>query len=356
MKKTIAFFALSLLSFSMFAAVYTSTAVVGVWDIGGSPGGADDIIINHDWSAGWTDGDVANGFTGTITVQTGASVVWPGSLANFSGTLTLQGTGTFQVTGAMTDIGGDFDIQAGSTFTVSGNIDIADESSGGSFNLNGSFVVGGDLLNEFNTWGGTGSLSVAGDLTGGGDIGSRAYTLPVELTSFKVKGELYFVSLHWQTAAEINNDYFEVQYSSNGVDFVTLDFITGNGNSTKVNNYSFSDYNNPSNGFYRLKQVDFDGSFEYSDIVAHTVSVKSSATSTPAEITQLGSTSEFYVVPNADSNHTIEVYNLSGQLLLQENFTGVKGVRYDFNIAESGLFIVNVSSASSKTSLKAIVE
>lgn len=338
MKIITAFLAFSLLTFSAQSLVYTSTAVVGVWDIGG------------------TDPYVANGFTGTITVNASGDVVWPGSLANFNGTLTLNSGESFEVTGAMNDLGGDFDIQSGGTFTVDGNIDIADESNGGSFNLDGAFVVGGDLLNEFNTWTGTGTLTVGGDLTGGGDIGTRAYTLTVELTSFDAKQKSDFVLLNWQTAAEINNDYFEVQYSSNGVDFVTLDFISGKGNSNDIKNYSFSDYNNPLNGFYRLKQVDFDGSFEYSDIVAHKVSVKSSATSTPAEITQLGSTSEFYVVPNADSNHTIEVYNLSGQLLLQDNFTGVEGVRYDFILAESGLFIVSESSASSKTSLKAVVE
>ncbi|MBO3699696.1 T9SS type A sorting domain-containing protein [Roseivirga sp. E12] len=96
--------------------------------------------------------------------------------------------------------------------------------------------------------------------------------LPVTLVSFT--GELNNsrnVELNWQTAAETDNNHFVVQRSINGADFTDLDFVAGNGDSDVLINYSFVDDQVPDmagNLFYRLKQVDFSGSFEYSPIIS----------------------------------------------------------------------------------------
>ena len=91
--------------------------------------------------------------------------------------------------------------------------------------------------------------------------------LPVELTSFTALAQNGFIELNWTTATEINNQGFEVQRSSSHSEFVTVGFVEGNGTTTEVQHYSFRDKD--VSGFlrYRLKQVDFDGSYEYSDIV-----------------------------------------------------------------------------------------
>ena len=93
--------------------------------------------------------------------------------------------------------------------------------------------------------------------------------LPVELLSFSGVMKNEDADLFWSTASEINNDYFTVERSRSGVDFESIGKIKGGGNSSIVLNYSFID-KEPFTGinYYRLKQTDFDGKYEYSNIIA----------------------------------------------------------------------------------------
>ncbi|NUM72249.1 MAG: T9SS type A sorting domain-containing protein [Ignavibacteriaceae bacterium] len=91
--------------------------------------------------------------------------------------------------------------------------------------------------------------------------------LPVELTSFTASVTGDDVLLNWKTASETNNYGFEVQKSKDGVSFVTLGFVKGQGNTSAGAEYSFTDRSAEGKIFYRLKQIDFDGSFSYSNVV-----------------------------------------------------------------------------------------
>lgn len=89
--------------------------------------------------------------------------------------------------------------------------------------------------------------------------------LPVEMLSFEVNTDQNNnVILNWSTATETNSDYFQVERSTNGIDWIVIGSETAAGNSNEIIEYSFVDYN-ADNGisYYRLKQVDFDGAFEY---------------------------------------------------------------------------------------------
>jgi photosystem II stability/assembly factor-like uncharacterized protein len=92
--------------------------------------------------------------------------------------------------------------------------------------------------------------------------------LPVELTSFTAVSQNQQVTLNWATATEINNNGFEVQRSTENSEFITVGFVRGNGSSTIQHEYSFVD-NNLQNGIYtyRLKQIDYNGQFEYSNSI-----------------------------------------------------------------------------------------
>lgn len=92
--------------------------------------------------------------------------------------------------------------------------------------------------------------------------------LPVELIFFEASTEKETIALKWATASELNNDYFEIQRSGNGIDFEKIGMVEGNGTIHRTIHYSFED-RSPLNGvnYYRLKQHDFDGAFEYSHIV-----------------------------------------------------------------------------------------
>lgn len=92
--------------------------------------------------------------------------------------------------------------------------------------------------------------------------------LPVELTSFAASLNGSTVHLNWSTATEINNLGFEIQRKSANSEFSTVGFTSGAGTITEPKNYSFSDDVSSVEGgvlVYRLKQVDFDGRFEYSN-------------------------------------------------------------------------------------------
>jgi len=92
--------------------------------------------------------------------------------------------------------------------------------------------------------------------------------LPVELIHFNGNCSENTIEIEWQTASETNNDYFVVERSEDGNQFLPIGVIPGNGNSNTVLSYHFSDYNNtrPEN-YYRLKQVDYDGQSELSNII-----------------------------------------------------------------------------------------
>jgi len=93
--------------------------------------------------------------------------------------------------------------------------------------------------------------------------------LPVELTVFEATTSQGRVSLNWQTATEVNNYGFDIESHVNDDAWTTIGFVNGSGNSNSPKQYSFID-SNPSGGskfFYRLKQIDNDGTYEYSDEV-----------------------------------------------------------------------------------------
>lgn len=91
--------------------------------------------------------------------------------------------------------------------------------------------------------------------------------IPVELASFTATADLGVVELNWITASETNNRGFEIQ-RSNGNAFETIGFVEGHGSTTEMNAYSYTDRTVETGSYsYRLKQVDFNGTFEYSNVI-----------------------------------------------------------------------------------------
>jgi len=92
-------------------------------------------------------------------------------------------------------------------------------------------------------------------------------TLPIELISFDAYQNNGTVALEWQTASELNNDYFTIERSSNGIDFEPILNVNGAGNSNHLINYFETDYSPlPGTSYYRLRQVDFDGTETFSEM------------------------------------------------------------------------------------------
>jgi photosystem II stability/assembly factor-like uncharacterized protein len=92
--------------------------------------------------------------------------------------------------------------------------------------------------------------------------------LPVELTSFTAQAQNQTVILNWVTATELNNNGFEIQRKVLESDFATVGFVKGEGTTTNQKEYSYVDRNlTDGKYFYRLKQLDFNGAYDYSNTI-----------------------------------------------------------------------------------------
>jgi hypothetical protein len=139
---------------------------------------------------------------------------------------------------------------------------------------------------------------------------NNAVALPVELYSFDVVNNNENVNIIWVTASEINNDYFIVERSANGSDWEEIKRINGAGNSTQTISYSETD-NNPLAGvsYYRLKQVDYDGKFSYSDIKA----INIEQDTTFVSIFPNPTNGKVTIEASNDELDNLKVYSLIGQ-------------------------------------------
>lgn len=100
--------------------------------------------------------------------------------------------------------------------------------------------------------------------------------VPVELISFEGTHTSNKINLKWKTASELNNYGFELEKSTDNLTFNKLVFIKGRGTSTINHEYEFNDYNiTSSKYYYRLKQIDFDGTSTYSNTIEVDVSLPS---------------------------------------------------------------------------------
>lgn len=175
--------------------------------------------------------------------------------------------------------------------------------------------------------------------------------VPVELTSFTGKYVGNTVQLKWSTATELNNLGFDIQRSAEGNRFVTIGFLQGKGTTTESNNYSYVDRAiSPNTQYsYRLKQIDFDGSYDYSEPVNLGKSLP-----VDFELSQNfpnpfnPSTKISFSLP-VNSNVSLDIYNLIGEKVMTvydgELEAGTHS--YEVNGADlsSGIYIYRLTSA-----------
>ena len=185
--------------------------------------------------------------------------------------------------------------------------------------------------------------------------------VPVELVSFTYSINGNNVELRWITATETNNAGFEVERKAEGGAFQNIGFVEGQGTVTKLNTYTYSDIvGKLGTYYYRLKQVDFDGSFEYSAVIQVDVS------EAPADYALRQNypnpfnptTTINYQIPEAGIV-TLSVYNLLGEkiadLVNEFKETGAYNVSFNARDLASGIYIytlnVNGTSISKKMQL-----
>lgn len=145
-------------------------------------------------------------------------------------------------------------------------------------------------------------------------IKAASVALPIELLNFTVDAiNDYQVILDWKTASETNNDFFTIERSKNGFDWENLLEIDGAGNSSTLLSYQSIDPS-PYNGvsYYRLKQTDFNGQFEYSQIRSVQID-KSKSTNSSVTIYPNPVANEITIVGNSLELEQVKFFNVFGQ-------------------------------------------
>ncbi len=173
--------------------------------------------------------------------------------------------------------------------------------------------------------------------------------VPVELTSFNANVKDGAVVLNWATATETNNSGFEVQRKQDG-QFVQVGFIKGTGTSTETRNYSFVDNKIESGKYiYRLKQIDLDGSFEYSNEVEVNIATPAVFSLNQNYPNPFNPSTKINFSLAVDSKVTLSVFNILGQkvatLLNSSMNAGLHNVVFDASKVNSGVYIYKLEAA-----------
>ncbi len=184
---------------------------------------------------------------------------------------------------------------------------------------------------------------------------STSSVLPVELVFFRaVVTKDNIVDLIWETATELNNDGFEVQYSRDGVNWSELTFVVGYGTINDPQQYAYQHRGAVAgNNYYRLKQMDFDGKFTYSDIeVVHlnVTSAKFSVYPNPA-----ADTINIEIDP-AGTNTIIRLHNQQGKIVHDQVIeTGVSTATLQLHHLPAGTYIMNIMANNNNLQTEKII-
>lgn len=173
--------------------------------------------------------------------------------------------------------------------------------------------------------------------------------MPVELITFEGQQQGSNVLLEWTTATELNNDYFHLERAGSDLEFEPIAKITGAGTTTEVQHYSTFD-ETPFAGvnYYRLRQVDFDGAYEYSDIIAISYDAVSELQLYPNPslgLVNLHMPGEFDVV----------VQDVNGRIVMQTVSSGSQ-CQLQLNDQPSGVYIAAITTRNTTIRKQFILE
>lgn len=186
-------------------------------------------------------------------------------------------------------------------------------------------------------------------------------TVNVSLINFDGRLEGEMTKLDWKTASEVNNAGFDIERSEDGKNYKSIGWVDGKGNTPNPNSYNFDDKSirTGKTYYYRLRQVDFSGQFEYSPLVTITVFGDGPVVS------------EFY--PNPSGNGSVKIdfaaqldgkwnvvaYDVAGKELRREQVQMVEGINhlsFDFSDLGSGLFFIKMDSGNEKIYRKLTID
>lgn len=269
------------------------------WIGGVVPGSGDGVIFDGSTATITTTGSNPVSLGGNVQIINGADITSNIGFTATSFNLVLNnGTAVFNTTASsfinITFTGGTNNLTFNIAPTVGRDMNVQNSGTTANFTTTVAVVLNRDLETFAGTFNNTSGSSLTANrhisISSGATLcndGSMFYgstftcngtckgntplslSAPVEFVYFKGKVEKNRVILDWQTASEVNNEVFDLEHSIDGQTWRRLSSINGQGTSFELQNYTFL-HNNPSKGYnyYRLKQIDFDGAFKYSDVVS----------------------------------------------------------------------------------------
>ena len=233
-------------------------------------------------------------------------------------------------------------------------------SSGGDMYITGLFAAAGNV--DFDPTAATVNLTTGG--AGNDDVFVARYSsssfLPITLKNFEASLQGSEVHINWTTASELNNDYFTVERSADGLNFEAVDQLRGQGTSSLPKTYQTRDPQ-PLKGlsYYRLKQTDFDGSVSYSEVV--------SVYSSPSQVDMF----QLYPNPASGSIHinsrylstapvTVTILNDLGLTVFSDSYTTDDNELYtkecDLTGLPTGLYTVFIQSGEQMSRLRLLLK
>lgn len=270
---------------------------------------------------------------GTLNIGSDSNI-----LVNDSGSFKIKGTlagkdnNYFEINGSMSlENKSAVDLGSGVSIFITGTLDFHNNAN---WNVSDGFVqtCGGVVNNQ----------QVLQNMT----MTDCDSPMPVELLSFDANTDAQNnVKINWSTATETNSDYFTVEKSFDGTNWEIIGFVTSAGNSNQQIDYTFTD-NNAQEGvsYYRLKQTDFDGKFEYFAAVA--VEVASISNFEIYTVKNIGS--NVFIQANFQTNGQVIVADQIGNIVFNHIFTN-KANNVQFNVKDNTrIILVKYADAGSK--------
>jgi hypothetical protein len=181
-----------------------------------------------------------------------------------------------------------------------------------------------------------------------GGIGA-AGPVPVDWVSYNAKlVSEGLVELTWTTATEKDNSHFEIEMSLDGIEWIFVDQVKSqadNGNSTSLLDYSYKHQLNNLNDvvYFRIKQVDFSGDYDYTNAIAVELEAK-----TPIIVETHGNGVATVKTKRSTSEGMIRVFDLQGQLLHESSLVE----SFEFRVETAGIYIIDVQQGSSSSVVK----
>ena len=185
--------------------------------------------------------------------------------------------------------------------------------------------------------------------------------LPVTLLSFTAAAvDNKYIKTDWTTATETNNSGFEVERSVDGVNYADMGWVAGHGTSITPNTYQFDDMTALPGivYYYRLKQVDIDGNYAYSNIASATLTGDNGFTLENIYPNPANNQVTVGVISNINAATTMTMTDMLGRVVMTEEWPmsiGYNVNQFDVSRFADGAYTVTVTSGNVTTSKKLVI-